>query len=281
MPLFSNCTTHKNGYAVWEKNWEGGYGHQCSLTTERDLVRWMGVGVLIRHGARDGGASSLHRRWLIHDPDYDPIIASNMNMSRWRQIKSVFKMNNNLTSPGRGKPGYDPAAKFDLICRTMVHNMNHVTLKAELDAAADESTWGFMGFMGDIGGRLQNKPVGKGGRTAMLYDVSRRYPRAYVHRHKLHKKPTDFNAEGKFEIKYLIDHAEKLVVGNAPDDDLQVMVSPPSGQGEPTIYIRRRIYTRPPDITCDNHFSGDNVLDYAGERGFEITQTCRRGQFPV
>ncbi len=77
---------------------------------------------------------------------------------------------------GRGNPGYDPAAKFDLIFRTMVHNMNHFTLKAEMDAAVDESTWGFMGFMGDIGGRLQNKPVGKGGQTTMLYDVSRCYP---------------------------------------------------------------------------------------------------------
>ncbi len=92
----------------------------------------------------------------------------------------------------------------------------------------------------------------------MLYDVSRRYPRAYVHRHKLRKKPKDFNAEGKFEIKYLIDHAEKLVFGNAPDEDLQVMVSPPSGRGEPTIYMRRRIYTRPPHITCDRGDSGSH-----------------------
>ena len=274
MPFFLDCATHTNGYAVWEKNWGGGYGHQCSLTTERDLVRWMGVP--IRHGARYGGASRIHRRWLIDNPDYNPIIASNMNLSRWRQIKGVFKMNNNFTLPGRSKPGYDPAAKFDLIFRTMVHNMNHFMLSAELDAAADESMWGFMGFMGDIGGCLSNKPVGKGGQTTMLYDVSRRYPGAYVHRHKLHKKPKDFNAKGKFEIKYLIDHAEKLVVGNAPDEDLQVMVSPPSGQGEPTTYMRRRIYTRPPHITCDNHFSGDNFLDYAGERGFGITQTCRR-----
>ncbi len=108
----------------------------------------------------------------------------------------------------------------------------------------------------------------------MLYDVSWRYPRAYVHRHKLHKRPKEFNAEGKFEIIYLINHIKKLVVGNAPDEELKVVVPPPSGHGESTHYTRRCIYMRSPHITCDNPFSGDNVLDYAGERGFGITQTC-------
>jgi hypothetical protein len=117
MPFFGACTTHTNGCAIWEKNWGGGYGHEYRLTTEQDLVRWMGVPV--RHGARDGSASSLHRRWLVDDANYDHIIANNINVSRWRQIKGVFKMNNNLTSPGRGQPGYDPAAKFDLIFKPL------------------------------------------------------------------------------------------------------------------------------------------------------------------
>jgi hypothetical protein len=59
------------------------------------------------------------------------------------------------------------------------------------------------------------------------------------------------------------------------------VVPPPSGHGVLTSYTRRRIYLHPPHITCDNHFSGDNVLDYAGERGFGITQTCRRDRFPM
>ncbi len=59
-----------------------------------------------------------------------------------------------------------------------------------------------------------------------------------------------------------------------------VSVPPPSGYGEPVTYIRRRIYTRLPHIVCDNHFSGDNVLDYVGKRGFGLTQTCRRDRFP-
>ncbi len=252
MPFFLARTTHTNGYAIWEKNWGGVYGHEYQLTTEQDLVHWMGVP--IRHGARDGSASSLHWRWLIDNADYNHLIANIMNLLQWQQIKGVFKMNNNVTLPGCGQPGYDPAAKFNLIFRTLVHNMNYFTLRAELDAAADESTWDFMGYMGDIGGRLTNKPVGKGGQNTMLYDVSRRYPRAYVHRHKLHERPKEFNAKGKFEIKYLINHIKKLVVGNAPDEELKVVVPPPSGHGKSTHYTRRCIYMRPPHITCDNHF---------------------------
>ncbi len=99
------------------------------------------MGAPIWHGARDGSASRLHRRWLLNDAYYDNIIANNMTLMRWRQIKGVFKLNNNLTTPGRGKEGYDPEAKYDLIFCTLCHNMNYFTLWAELDNAADESTW--------------------------------------------------------------------------------------------------------------------------------------------
>jgi hypothetical protein len=203
MPFFSTATTHMNGYAIMEKGWGGGYGHEFKLVSEQELVRW--VGATIQHGARDGSASSLHRRWLKEDANYDPVIGDNMSWSGWRQIKGVFKLNNNLTSPSLGKEGYNPAAKYDLIFWTVCHNMNYCTLWAELDNAVDESTWGFGGFMADAGGRLINKPVGKGGQTTMIFDVSRRYPRAYVHRHKMHVQPDGFTAEGKFELKNLID----------------------------------------------------------------------------
>jgi hypothetical protein len=170
MPFFSTATMHTNGYAIMEKGWGGGYGHEFKLVTEQDLIRWLAEP--IRHGARDGSTSSIPWRWLSADANFDNAIANNMTYSRWRQIKSVFKLNNNITSPGRGKEGYDPASKYDLMYRTICHNMNHFTLWAELDAALDESTWGFGGYMGDCGGRLTNKPVGKGGQTTMVFDVS-------------------------------------------------------------------------------------------------------------
>ena len=113
MPFFSTVTAHTNGYAIMEKGQGGGYGHDFKLVAKQDLVWW--VGVPIWHGARDGSASSLHRCWLLEDADYDNVIASNMTLMRWRQIKGVFKLNNNLASPGHGKEGYDPSAKCDLI----------------------------------------------------------------------------------------------------------------------------------------------------------------------
>jgi hypothetical protein len=174
MPFFSAATTHTNGYAIMEKGWGRGYGHEFKLVTKQDLVCW--VGAPIWHSARDGCASSLHMHWLLEYADYDNIIANNMTLMQWRQIKGVFKLNNNLTTPGTGKEGYNPAAKYNLIFCTLCHNMNYFTLWEELDNAADELAWGFGSYKGNAGGRLMNKLVGKGGQTTMLFDVSRRYP---------------------------------------------------------------------------------------------------------
>jgi hypothetical protein len=60
-----------------------------------------------------------------------------------------------------------------------------------------------------------------------------------------------------FKIKNLIDQVEKLVVGNAPNKELDVSIPPPSGYGDLMIYKRRCIYySCPPHITCDIHFFG-------------------------
>jgi hypothetical protein len=120
----------------------------------------------------------------------------------------------------------------------------------------------------------------EGGQMTMLFDVLRRYHQAYVHQHKMHVQPVGFTAKGMFAIKNLIDQVEKLVVRNAPNKELDMSIPPPSGYGDPMIYRRRRVYSRPPHITCNNHFLGDNVLVHAGWKGFGITQTCRWDQSP-
>jgi hypothetical protein len=80
--------------------------------------------------------------------------------------------------------------------------------------------------------------------------------------------------QGEFEIKNLINQVKKLVFGNFLNKDLIVSVCPPYGYGEPTTYMRKHIYMHPPHIVFNNHFYGDNVLDYAGKWGFGLTQTC-------
>ena len=91
-----------------------------------------------------------------------------------------------------------------------------------------------------------NKLVGKGGQMTMLFDILHCYPCAYVHWHKVHIHLDGFTVEGKFELKELIDQVDKLVVGNAPNEDLMFTVPPPLGFGQPTTYMRRRIYSCPP-----------------------------------
>jgi len=88
-------------------------------------------------------------------------------------IKHFFKLNNNLMeSKKKGDDGYDPCAKYDLIYKVLIHNMNYVTRRADLDATIDESTWGFGGFAGDCGRRLLNKPVSRGKPGTISFEYS-------------------------------------------------------------------------------------------------------------
>lgn len=138
-----------------------------------------------------------------------------------------------MTEPERGQDGYDPCSKYDHIYKAVCHNMNFVTKHADLDFGIDESTWGFSGYCGEVGGRLMNKPKDKGtyfharvfygvhvtltnvctstfigGQTNMLFDVGRRYPRAYVHRYKKRPRPEGFGQEGPAEMHYLLSRLD-------------------------------------------------------------------------
>ena len=160
MPFTSHMTSCTNMYAVGEKRWGGSYSHQWKNTYEEELVRWLGAP--IRHGARNGNPASMHLRWMKNDPDYDEVIANGMSMSRWRQIKSVVKLNNNFTTPKRGQEGYDPSSKYDHAFAALCHNMNYATKTADPDCGVDEATWGFSGYCAEVGGRLRNKKKDKG-----------------------------------------------------------------------------------------------------------------------
>jgi len=38
----------------------------------------------------------------------------------------------------------------------------------------------------------------------------------------------------------------------------------------------KKLYSKRPHITADNHFSGENGMAFMGENGFGMTCTCRR-----
>jgi hypothetical protein len=52
-----------------------------------------------------------------------------------------------------------------------------------------------------------------GGQTTMLYDVSRRFPWHYVHRHKLtdKRRPPGFNQEEPAKIVQMVNEIDKLI----------------------------------------------------------------------
>jgi hypothetical protein len=159
MPFYSNVSVFTNMYAMW-KGAGSGYGHDFTPVSIPELVHW--AGVPLRNGALDGHPATLFHRWKEHDPRYDPIIAENIKLSRWHQIKRYFKLSMGIKKKKRGEAGYDPCVKYDYIYRCLVHNMNYVTERADLDSTIDETTWGFSGFSGDAGWRLMNKPKSKG-----------------------------------------------------------------------------------------------------------------------
>ena len=213
IPFFQHARACTNVYALGEKGWGGGMGHRFNNVEEAELVTWMGA--IIRHGAREGNPGSLNHRWMKAHPNYDDVIADNMTASRFKQIKSVFKLNYNVTAKKKNDDDYDPAAKYDHIYKTLCHNMNYVTGRAGADFAIDETAWDFTGYCGDAGGRLHNKPKSKGGQTTMVFDITWQYPRFYIYRHKRHAHPEGFNTEGPSEMHYLLHVINKHVAGRS------------------------------------------------------------------
>ena len=136
----------------------------------------------------------------------------------------------------------------------------------------DETTWGFGGYCGDAGGRLRDKKVSKGGQTTMLYDIHCRYPRAYIHRHKVHKCPEGFSAQGPSEVYELLRSIDVLVVNGDLLDRGVVLIPKPTGIGI-TQYQLKIIYPKPPHIVADNHFSGDEVMKLFGKKGYSCTMS--------
>jgi len=181
-----------------------------------------------------------------------------MRYGRWKQVKRVVKLNNNLTSPKHGEEGYDPAHKFDMLDDVLVSNINSITEKADLDTCADETTWAFEGYgeakSGLVVGIHEKPGVTKGGQTVVLSDISRCRPHAYLHRHKLHTHYTGF-VEGPNEVQMIMEQIKPLVKGETGDG-------------------RRQIYDSFPHSTWDNYFSGDPIMNWIGEEGFGATMMC-------
>ena len=241
------------------------YGHDIPEVKLQELVRWDGC--VIRDGVRGGGDGALYRRWQYDSASFDSVIDDSMSMSRWNQIKRIFKLNNNDTARKRGEEGYDPAYKYDMIYDTLVSNVIAVTKFGELDLTGDETSWPFQGY-GEMGAKLVYKfvkpGISKGGQTAIVSATNRIRPYWYQHRHRHNNRfGPGFTAEGPAEVRACIDSLEKHVIGREGD------------------FGEKKIFKKCPHITWDNYFSGEEVCKYAGEKGFGLLMTNRRDRLPA
>jgi hypothetical protein len=159
MPYFTYAAICTNMYASGLGSGIGVGRHWRSVTVE-ELVHW--TACPIRNGALDGNPGTLTSRWSKDDRRHDALIEDCMTLSRWQQIKRFFKLNHNFLSGKKGDDGFDPCYKYDFIYKVLIHNMNYLTQHADEDGTIDETTWGYGGFSGDCGSRLQNKPVSRG-----------------------------------------------------------------------------------------------------------------------
>jgi hypothetical protein len=219
-------------------------------------------GILVHDGVLGGSNGALYRKWDINSICFSSQVAGSMTITRFYELKSSKKLCHNGSSPQRGMDGYDPAYKFDLIYKTLVHNVNAVSKFADENQVLDESTWGHSGY-GEAGsgltGRLMNKPVSKGGQVVIISDVGRFRPRAYMHRHNLHERA--FSREGPSELHALASSLLPMVDGHCDA-------------------TTRKLFKAKFCVTVDNYFISDDVLNWAGRNGLGVIGTNRRDELP-
>ena len=215
-PFYSEATNFTNLYACTIGLLGGQYSHSFKAVKVQELVHFDGV--VVRDGALGGSNGALYQRWMTGESMHDPLIQDSITYDRFLQIKRTYKLCNNYAVPTRGMNGYDPAYKYDLIFKAMVHNCNVMTKQAELDLCCDETTFSHMGYGEANTGLLkrlgQTKPgVTRGMQTILLFDVHRTRPRVYLHRHQCHPNEMKLPS-GPNEVKLLIEKLDSMLVGS-------------------------------------------------------------------
>eukprot|EP00957_Ditylum_brightwellii_P118935 9070821-Ditylum_brightwellii.AAC.1 len=62
----------------------------------------------------------------------------------------------------------------------------------------------------------------------------------------------------------LIDKIDDMIIGESTEENNQI----------------KKYFTITPGITFENYFSGNNIIDYAGQKGFGLCTTVWRGRLP-
>ena len=102
----------------------------------------------------------------------------------------------------------------------------------------------------------------------------------YMHRHCLQTpatRPNGFRQEGLSEVYNLCNQLATMVIDETNEiEDREVMTMKNLIDGRVYTVPIKKVYSKRPHITADNHFSGENVMLFMGENGFGMTCTCRR-----
>ncbi len=72
---------------------------------------------------------------------------------------------------------------------------------------------------------------------------------------------------------------QSLIVNGESSEREVHEIQNPTGNGVDK-YKMKRIYEQPPHIVADNHFSGEEVMDLLGRKGYGATMTNRRDCLP-
>jgi hypothetical protein len=174
----------------------------------------------------------------------------------------MYKLNNNFLVPKRNQPGCNLAYKYNMIYKTPIFNINWVTKKAGLNQCGNETTWGLSGYgkphSSGLVSHIMGKPGNtKGGEMILISVVNCLCPRANIHHHKNHDKPRGWTKQGPFEVKCILEDVQNMVHhvdGDGDDDDTD----------DHQIFLWDEL----PHFTWDNYFSGDQIFDYMGDKGF-------------
>ena len=150
----------------------GTYGHSFRNVTAKELLRHDAC--VVRDGVRGGSGGAIYRRWMHGCSDYDDAVYDSQTHRRWLQIKRVKKLCNNDVCPKRGEEGYDPTYKYDYIYKCIIHNVNKLSKRSELDLTGDDTSWATASPIEAGAGvtyQVPNKPgVSKGGQTVIISD---------------------------------------------------------------------------------------------------------------
>jgi len=120
----------------------------------------------------------------------------------------------------------------------------------------------------------------KGGQKTFWMDIHQRYPRAYIHRHKLQTPatcPDGFSYQGQAEVVDIVTQIDRLIDGTEPGYTEFILPNTTDLYKYPT----KKISFSQPHVTADNDFSGDNVMKFIETKGYGITVTCHRDRFPA